>query len=91
MNKKEKKETGEKEIFTLCVKLAEDGNGKSHFTLYATKNGKKIELRLYDLDFLVNAFMAMRNVTDFVARAYLKKKHDEGSLSDEEYKEMLGQ
>ena len=91
MNQKKKTKKGEKEIFTLCVKLAEDGNGKSHFTLYATKDGKKTELRLYDLDFLENAFTAMCKATAFVGSVYIKDEHDEALLSDEEYKEMLGQ
>lgn len=86
----QKKETKnkEKELFTICIKVTDDGKKYStHVTLQ--KDGKENDFRLLDGDNLYPAFESIQQAAGFIGRMYVEHLHDTGRISDEEYQDTI--
>lgn len=83
------KKNKEKELFTICVKISDNGKGCT-VNLSCMKDDKEGDFGLIQSDEnLGNAFEGMKYATSILASLWVRQLHANGKLSDEEFDNLM--
>ena len=85
----QKKKDKEKELFTVCVKVSDNGKGLT-CSASCMKDGKKGDFGLLKGDNLGNAYQGMKYATGLIANLWVRQLYKDGKLSDEEFNDLMG-
>ncbi len=89
-----KKNDKEKEVFTLRVKVTDEGKkgeqGKLSVSISCEKDGEEGDFSLLGGDNLGMAYHAMTHAASLIANLYVRQLHANGKISNERFNELLG-
>jgi len=86
--KKTTNKNKEKELFTVCVKVSDNGKGLT-VNLSCMKDGKEGDFSLISGDNLGNAYEGVKHAAGLLANLWVRQLHKDGKLSDEEFDNLM--